>query len=151
MCAIFQVSICTSAYSSEEDSSINTAQISYLVSKASSVYSLFSKKLRQQRNIHTSSPVLLENSKLEDHPADSKATVLMNEAAVQHQIIVQTCKALNICLSSKEFRSSIEYVEAEKILLLASKLIFNFSLIVLIISMESVPTTKERKQKFLIY
>lgn len=77
-----------------------------------------------RRNTRTSSPTLdiTEATHTYCQPEECKASMLVNEAAIQHQIIVQTSKAINFCLSSDEFHSSAEYIEAEKILLLACKL-----------------------------
>lgn len=63
----------------------------------------------------------LQSSYLTDtKPKDEFISDLIKESAVQFQIIQQTSKALNFCKSIKEFQSSLEQIEAEKILLTAS-------------------------------
>lgn len=81
-----------------EDSSIGTAELSVLLSKA------------------TQNP----NSSLMTTTSFDKEKINM-QINIQNQIIQQISKALNFCESTKEFTCSTEQVECEKILLIASK------------------------------
>lgn len=104
----------------DENSSVGTSNISTLLSNSNSSYSHFSRKLLRRNTYASSSMYDKDGYQLcQTSDDDCKATEWINEAAMQHQIIVQTSKALNLCLNCKEFKHSVEYVEAEKILLLA--------------------------------
>lgn len=61
-------------------------------------------------------------------PGQDKVSLLMHESLVLNNIISQIFKAIDFCLSRKEFSSSIETVEAEKHLLLASKFLFVYKM-----------------------
>ncbi|KAF5307457.1 hypothetical protein FQR65_LT06812 [Abscondita terminalis] len=105
----------------DDDYSIGTSDISTLLSKSNSSYSHFSRKLLRC-NTYASSSMYDRDAYPEytrRREDDCKAAEWMNEVTKQHQVIVQTSKALNLCLSCKQFKHSVEYVEAEKILLLA--------------------------------
>ncbi|XP_031348646.1 anillin-like isoform X2 [Photinus pyralis] len=107
-------------YNYNDDFSIGTSNISTLLSKSNSSYSHFSRKMRRC-NTYASS-TMYDKVTIDDdsiHPEDSKAAQYISEAARQHHIIIQASKALNLCLSCKEFKASTEYAEAERILLLA--------------------------------
>lgn len=122
-------------------SSVGTSDISALLSKESSMYSIISKKKDQSycTNKFNSTPILEEYSSINstfndethtqysDHMSmsmtkvDDRLSYLTNELSKQEQIIQQACKALNICKNMKEFVSSSEQIEAERVLLLACK------------------------------
>ena len=49
--------------------------------------------------------------------------MLLEEAALQQNIVLQASQALNVCVANDiTFRGSTEEIEAERVLLLASKL-----------------------------
>lgn len=52
----------------------------------------------------------------------AKQLELKNEVTKQEMIISQTSQALNLCNSTLEFMGSTEQVEAERVLLVASKI-----------------------------
>lgn len=52
--------------------------------------------------------------------------VLKEEIVRQQAVISQTSQALNLCHSTAEFSGSSEQIEAERLLLIASKIIFFF-------------------------
>lgn len=112
-----------------DDRSIGTSEVSELISKGSSHYSTISKNfVRLSSTLNCPARVLEEvdfvrNGKtppnLESH--DEKMDELMRETLVQYQIMCQASKALQYCQSTKEFISSLEHIEAERLLLLSSK------------------------------
>ena len=67
-----------------------------------------------------------ENNPEEEELIQKKINVLKIEIAKQELIISQTSQALNLCNSTLEFMGSTEQVEAERVLLLASKKIGAF-------------------------
>lgn len=93
--------------------SIGTSNISALVSKADT------------QECHS---IIYEDSvpesEFDNYPFNDRVSELLVESDVQYQVILQTSKALAFCRSTKEFSAGDEELEAERILLLASK--FNF-------------------------
>ncbi|KAF5274547.1 hypothetical protein FQA39_LY07159 [Lamprigera yunnana] len=103
-----------------EEYSVGTSNVSTLLSKSNNnSYAHFSRKLLR-RNTYASSSMY--DKDFEQHSSREENTEItrwIQEAATQHQIIFQISKALNFCLNCKKFRSGVEYIEAEKILLVA--------------------------------
>jgi hypothetical protein len=62
---------------------------------------------------------------LEDAQEKYKESV-MQEIYTQKILMLQCSKAVSICMTTCEFRASVERVEAERGLLLASECIMNF-------------------------
>ncbi|GJQ86774.1 putative cell division protein anillin [Trypoxylus dichotomus] len=62
-----------------------------------------------------------DNTNTECEIVKNKIQELMEEINKQQMVIAQTSQALNLCNSTLEFMGSTEQVEAEKLLLLASK------------------------------
>lgn len=60
-------------------------------------------------------------TKEDEGDVEEKIRELTEEVNKQQLVISQTSQALNLCNSTLEFTGSTEQVEAEKILLLASK------------------------------
>lgn len=56
-----------------------------------------------------------------DSEVQAKIRTLEEEVNKQQNIIAQTSQALNLCSSTPEFSGSTEQVEAERVLLVASK------------------------------
>lgn len=73
--------------------------------------------------------MMASNKKLNEHcsilddPASklNKSDKLMQKISIQNDIILQISKAISFCKNNKQFSSSIEHIEAEKVLLIASK------------------------------
>lgn len=59
-----------------------------------------------------------------DSEVQAKIRALEEEVNKQQNIIAQTSQALNLCSSTPEFSGSTEQVEAERVLLVASKTFF---------------------------
>lgn len=112
------------------NSSVGTSHISTLISKNSgcSYESQTTENtnglLRGNPSValgHQNEVIAEETTKEARFQNDLIMDKLMTESLVQFQIMVQTSKALYFCQITKEFESSTELVEAEKLLLLASK------------------------------
>lgn len=102
-------------------STIGTSDISCLISK-NSIYSTLTKKFRRLCSTPLRNPIQEEESERKQCLANAeRIDFLMHEAAKQFQAMLQTSKALNYCRLMKEFASGREQIEAEKILLVASK------------------------------
>lgn len=63
------------------------------------------------------------SSSKESEAVERKIKEMKEEVHKQQNIISQTSQALNLCSSTPEFSGSTEQVEAERVLLLASKFI----------------------------
>lgn len=121
---------CDAETSLVSSKSIGSSDVSFLLSKASSLYSTVSSKMRRlQRRLplHSSGGTISEENGLEtslltttSSGNEERLARLMHDSAVQHQIIMQTGKALEYCRSVKEFTGSREVVEGERMLLLAT-------------------------------
>lgn len=99
------------------------SDISSLLSRANSVYNSFKHSMRRNSIKHQTAPphedvrenrksVVSDNSLLDN---------LMRELSVQNEILFQVSKALTYCRTMKGFETSVEFIEAEKILLIACK------------------------------
>lgn len=70
------------------------------------------KEDKESRNEDDFSPFLPNTPRVEE---------LLQQAALQYEAMQQLSKALTVCRNTKEFASSEEQIEAERLLLLASK------------------------------
>lgn len=99
------------------------SDISSLLSRANSVYNSIKKSMKRHsltlattpphENVKDNRQSIVSDNSLLDH--------LMRELSVQNEILFQVSKALNYCRTMKGFETSVEFIEAEKILLLACK------------------------------
>lgn len=118
------------SYVSSTSKSVNSSDVSLLLSKASSLYSTVSSKIRHLGKgipLHFSEGTISEEA-IEDGSSNTsdgiqiseRIAVLTQESVVQLQVMQQTAKALGYCRSVKEFVGSFEQIEAERMLLLAT-------------------------------
>lgn len=105
---------------------MGSTNLSTLVSKGSELTISFPTNFEEMDSIlsnHVSSTPNVARKQIGNNNVsnDETMTNLMQESIIQYQIMYQTSKALHFCQKTKEFSSSVELVEAERLLLLSSK------------------------------
>lgn len=112
-----------------QDFSVSTSDISLLISNRSTYSALTEKRTKEsQKSVKEKRIIDEEKSDMssltyvpEIEHDDGEVSELVKEASIQFQIMQQTAKAVSVCRSIKEFEASPELLEAERILLTASK------------------------------
>lgn len=104
------------------ESTIDSADVSLLVSKLSSFYSSLKKGMKKKRSsLKTNQFLPIGEQPMNTCVENPHLEKLKRDLAIQNEIMFQISKALIYCRSSKDFLYSAEHVEAEKILLVARK------------------------------
>lgn len=108
------------------EESVGTSNLSELISRGSTTYySTVNKNFRRMNSTMTYPSVEEEIHTATDTQTQQKQSdkieELMQQSLIHYQAMVQASKAIQFCEQTKEFLSSLEHVEAERLLLLSSK------------------------------
>lgn len=143
---------------SKDDSFISPPNNSIL-NKSGRIYKTLSQRFKKKIRgaLYKKSPVVESKSPTDlpdfppgpkDKERDEKIEKLMKEVRIQQSIMNQASKALDVCHASKEFISSREEIESQRLLLLAD--LRKRALLDQLKSMSCSPPPKNNKKKSII-